>query len=347
MKTRTLTICLAAAASLGIPAAPALAQTEAACVTVPEPVVSLSYGSRYIDDDDSRSVVDEESEQAVNDALRPIDDFLRDLTSEANAVLRGGDDRQEKADCVVAAIAEWAEADALSDLGTFNAGLTVGARYAGFAMAYRQVRPYSSLMAEGEAIEEWLSTRVREQMTFWEEEATPGAKTGNLRAWAALAVNLVGDVTGDDDALFWSASSITHVMCTALDDGSLPQEMKRGNYALHYQLHAISPLVVTAALLEEQGLSVKDNCGDALQRIVIYALNDIENEGAAAMEYSGKEQSYWDGTEELESHEMAWLEAYLTLFPDPEIDAYAEQFRPLGNSKLGGSQSLLWGAPTN
>ena len=347
MKTRTLTICLAAAASLGIPAAPALAQTEAACVTVPEPVVSLSYGSRYIDDDDSRSVVDEESEQAVNDALRPIDDFLRDLTSEANAVLRGGDARQEKADCVVAAIAEWAEADALSDLGTFNAGLTVGARYAGFAMAYRQVRPYSSLMAEGEAIEEWLSTRVREQMTFWEEEATPGAKTGNLRAWAALAVNLVGDVTGDDDALFWSASSITHVMCTALDDGSLPQEMKRGNYALHYQLHAISPLVVTAALLEEQGLSVKDNCGDALQRIVIYALNDIENEGAAAMEYSGKEQSYWDGTEELESHEMAWLEAYLTLFPDPEIDAYAEQFRPLGNSKLGGSQSLLWGAPTN
>jgi len=210
-----------------------------------------------------------------------------------------------------------------------------------FQGEYRQVAPFSRDAAARATIEDWLGRRAAEQMAFWEEDATAGAKTGNLRAWGTLAINLTGEIRADPVALRWSAWSATYLQCEALEDGSLPQEMRRGKYALHYQLHAIAPLVLTTRLLEDQGFSIAGVCDNALDRIVAFAFNDLET-GAASEAYSGKVQSYFDGTEELRSFELAWIEAYLSLTPHADLDAFAEDFRPLGHSKLGGDQALLW-----
>ncbi len=319
----------------------ASANDELECSPPPEPVISLSYGSRYTAESESRSDIDEASNAEVDAALDPIDDFLRDLTQTANAITRGDDDQVAQADCLIEQIATWAEADAFSELKTITANFSIGARLAGFAFAYKQAAPFSTNPQHRAVIEDWLSSRVSEQMLFWEEDATQGAKRGNLRAWATLAVNLVADITDDPVALRWSAWSASFLQCQALEDGSLPQEMRRGKYALHYQLHAISPLVVTTLFLEQQGMSIKGVCDNALDRIVAFAINDIED-GKASEAYSGEVQSYFDGTDTLDSFEMAWLEAYLILSPNPELDALADEFRPLGNSKLGGDQELLW-----
>ncbi len=316
--------------------------TVASCAAPPEPVVSLTFGSRYTDDSKSRSEIDDDSNAEVNAALAPIDGFQRDLVRTANAVTAGDGDLVAQADCVVSQIAVWAEADALSDLGTITANFAVGGRLAGFAFIYRQVAPHSTETGKRAVIEDWLGRRVTEQIRFWEEDATSGAKRGNLRAWSTLAVNLVGDIRDDPVALDWSAESARFLLCQAEPDGSLPQEMRRGKYALHYQLHAISPLVLTTLLLDRQGTPVGDACDNALDRIVRFALDDLDT-GEASKAISGKKQSYFDGTEDLESFEMAWLEAYLVLNPDPEIDRIADEFRPLNHSKLGGDQALLWG----
>jgi poly(beta-D-mannuronate) lyase len=312
------------------------------CAKAPEPVISLTYGSRYTKDSESRSEIDKESNEEVNRALAPIEDFLRDLTKSANEISAGkSDDPAAEADCVVSQIAVWAEADAFSKLGTITANFSIGARLAGFAMVYRQVAPFSTDPAARQAIEDWLGRRATDQMTFWEEDATPGSKTGNLRGWATLAINLTGEIRDDPVALRWSAWSAIYLQCQALEDGSLPQEMRRGKYALHYQLHAIAPMVLTTLLLEQQGLSIKGACDNALDRIVAFALADLPT-GAASQAYSGKVQSYFDGTEDLQSFELAWLEAYLFLSPNPEIDDFAETHRPFYHSKLGGDQALLW-----
>jgi len=321
-------------------ASPAIAQDET-CAPAPEPVITLGFGSRYTDDSKSRSEIDKESNDAVNAALGPIDDFLRDLTRIANNVTRGDDDQIAQADCVVAQMATWADADAFSDLETITANFSIGSRLAAFALAYRQVAPFAADTKARQSIEDWLGRRTDEQMTFWEEDATSGAKTGNLRAWSTLGINLVGQIRNDPVALRWSAWSATFLQCQALEDGSLPQEMRRGKYALHYQLHAVAPLVVTTLLLEQQGLSIKGVCDNALDRIVAFTLADLET-GEASAAYSGETQTLFDGTEELQSFQMAWLEAYLALSPNAELDAYADTFRPLGNSKLGGDQALLW-----
>ena len=117
--------------------------------------------------------------------------------------------------------------------------------------------------------------------------------------------------------------------------------MSRGKYALHYQLHALAPLVVAAALLRRQGFDLGGECDGALQRIVGFAVADLED-GALTQEITGKVQTFFDGTRDLEGFNLAWAEAYLSMFPDPKVDALVREWRPLSHSKLGGDQTALW-----
>ena len=121
-------------------------------------------------------------------------------------------------------------------------------------------------------------------------------------------------------------------------------ESKRGSLALHYQLHAVAPLVVTTLLLTHQGTDLTQTCDAALARVVAFAVNDLDS-GAATRAITGEVQSYFDGTDTLEPFNLAWIEAYLRLpdMPDREaLDRLAAGYRPLGYSKLGGNQSLIW-----
>jgi poly(beta-D-mannuronate) lyase len=310
------------------------------CPPAPAPVLGLAFDSRYADDSATRSEIDPGAASEATDALRPVDDFLRDLARLANAALDGSD--PEAGPCLLAQVAAWAEADALAELGSPTARLTVGARLAGFALVLLQVPPGDEgTMA---LVDGWLTRRLTEQIAFWEEEAPDGARRGNLRAWAALAAAATAARTGEPAFRYWAAASAAYVLCTAAPDGHLPQEMGRGRLALQYQLHAITPLVVTALLLERQGLPLTGVCGAALDRAVGFALTDL-GDGAQSAALSGAVQSFFDGSDRLEDFHLAFLEAYLSLSGAAhaaEAEALAAPRRPMNYSKLGGNQTLIW-----
>ncbi|WP_164512302.1 alginate lyase family protein [Oceaniglobus ichthyenteri] len=316
------------------------AALAADCEPAPEPVYSLAYGSRYSDAGSGSSTLDESASEDVDEALGPIDDFLRSLTAKANEVFADDVDRRAIADCVIGQMATWAQADAMGDLVSRTANLTIGSRLSAFGMAALQVAPYSTRARELKQVKDWLNRRQRAQMTFW-ETAPNGAAQGNLRAWSALGANTIGELTNDAVMLGWSAWSATYILCTAAPDGSLPQEMSRGRFALHYQLHAIAPLSVTAALLHRQGMPIADQCDGALKRVVEFAARDLEN-GAQSQAITGEIQTFFDGSDEIEGFNLAWIESYLTLYRDPALEARAAPFRPLSHSKLGGDQTAIW-----
>lgn len=322
----------------------AVTVANAQCDPAPEPVLSLSYGSRYSDDSANRSEIDPEAADDADGALRPVDDFLRDLTELSNTVFDEDANRHAVADCVVDQIATWAAADALSDLGSDTANLTIGSRIAGFGLVMLQVLPLTSRTEDADRIKTWLAGLMQTQMRYWEEEAPNGARQGNLRAWAALGAASIAAI-GDDPAIrAWATWSTNYVLCTAAPDGSLPQEMRRGNYALKYQLHAIAPLVLTTLLLDRQGVNLQGVCDQALDRVVGFAVADLGT-GGVTRDITGKEQSFFDGTEELQGFHLAWIEAYLLLDGAANRDALdqlAEQYRPLNYSKLGGNQTAIW-----
>ena len=311
------------------------------CVATPKAVVSLNHGSRYVAADKSRSEFDEAANDDVNAQLKPVDAFISDLANAANRALSHPDDRKAAVDCVLSGLANWAGANALSDLSTMNAQLSAPSRIAGLAFAYAQVKPIAEPSADQAVIEEWLTARARGTMAFFETEAPPNASRNNLRAWAALAVARVGLTVEDAAMIDWADASVRLVVCQAAPDGSLPLEMARRELALHYQLHAVTPLVVTAALLQARGHDLFMACDRALHRTVGFTLDAFDNPKLVET-LSGKPQSYFDGSEKLRGFELAWAEAYLSLFVAPRLTAFVASYGALGNSKLGGKQSLLW-----
>jgi poly(beta-D-mannuronate) lyase len=317
-----------------------------ACPDAPPPVIALDYGSRYQDDDASRSEIDADADRTADEALEPVETFLRDLTQAVGYIHRKDADQPAIADCVIGAMAEWADAGALTDLRSDTANLTIGSRIAGFALVTLQAAPHATRDGQVDAIKGWLAGLMRTQMVWWEGQSPRGARQGNLRAWAALAGSTVAALTDDPVIRAWSAWSVDYVLCSAAPDGSLPQEMRRGKRALHYQLHALAPLTVSVVELERQGIDLKDVCDGALQRAARFAIDDLGS-GAATQAITGEVQTFFDGTDQLEEWHLAWLEAYVAVFPgeeDGQIGAWLTEMRPMGYSKLGGNQTAMWGA---
>lgn len=323
-------------------APPAIATEAAICTPAPPPVQSLSIQSRYEGSDASRATLNKEVQAETKALLKPLDDFLRDLSAGVETMLKSdADQRPDLADCLMQQMAVWAEADALSDLGTQTTQLTIGARLAGLAIVAAQAALYATDADKREAVGDWLSRRVGEQMRFW-EIAPRGAAAGNLRAWAGLAAAATTELNNDPVMRSWAVWSTSYVLCSVNSDGSLPQEMSREKFALHYQLYALSPLVTSIKLLEQQGTSLVGQCDGALERAVHFALSDLET-GAQTEAITGHVQSFFDGSAELKKHHLAWLEAYLSLTSDPLAEEFAASRRPLSFSKLGGNQTLIWG----
>jgi poly(beta-D-mannuronate) lyase len=350
IKNQLLNTAVAAALMAAVYAAPIHAQEDEppkpfACATAPDPVVSLSIGSRYEKDSSTRSEISEESNEDVNKALEPVEDFINDLSAMANAAYLGEADSQKQADCVMEWLGAWAQGDALTELNSLNARLAISPRLAGFALAFLQVRDIATPdQARDETIKAWLKEQADEVIEFFETEAGPLASTNNLRAWAGLATASIGRIAGDQDIEQWARESYKMLVCGSEESGALPAEMERGERALHYQLHAIAPLVLSTALLDPDKTSDEELCSDKLQKIAQFTLDGVKDPKTVA-DLVGKEQVFsGDDESELASYQLAWAEPYLARYPNQELADYIAPLRPLKYSKLGGNLTAIYAA---
>ncbi len=310
-----------------------------ACTAAPEPVVSLSYGSRYTDASKTRSDLDEASNARVDEVLRPVESFVGQLMKMANAAVL--DDDPAKAACVTDWLAQWADAGALRDLETMNVRLSIPARHAGLALALLEAETVAPLdPGKRRRIVDWLSVAAAETRTFFDTEAPPNASRNNLRAWAGLAAAAIGRLDNDAALLAWSRQSFELVACQAAPDGSLPLEMNRADRALNYQLHATAPLVVTAELLRATGYDGYAACDGSLGRIAAFTIAAVQDPELVE-KLNGKQQTFSTGKQKLEPYMLAWVEPLLRHRPDAATEAFIGDLRPLGHAKLGGNLTEL------
>jgi poly(beta-D-mannuronate) lyase len=332
---------LALNASLGLAGSleggPMFDQAQAAetCWPVPEPVISLGIGSRYTAESDTRSDIDEASNDAVNKALRPIDKFIQDLSRDANTAMSDTSKRPAKAACVFAAILVWAEADALSDMQTMNASLAVPSRIGGIAIAFGQTRQFASQSPEQrKTIDDWLKRRAVQTKDYFDTGAPRNASRNNLRAWASFAVGEIGILTRDPALLAWSLESNKTMIAKSDRDGSFPLEMGRDKYALHYQLHAVAPLVTSMARLCEAGYGAGGADFNQLRKIARFSVDGVQNPDIVA-QIAGAPQEFDTNLQRIAGM-LAWLEPYKALTGDDLMKLDLPEIRPLLNSKLGG-----------
>lgn len=316
-------------------AADALAEDK--CPQPVTPVVNVDLPSRYKDDDKSRSEIDEKLNAEVEKSLAPIDGFIRDLAEMANRTM---DEKKADAaaECIFANLAVWAKAGALTQAEMMNAHLALSSRIAGIAAAYARASTVGKPPEEtGLLIENWLAGLAEKQVVFFDTEAPPMASRNNHRAWAGLAAAQVGAITKRQPLLDWGAQTNEMLICSANPDGSLPEEMKRKDKALHYQLHAVAPLVVTARLLYPSRPETLGVCEGKLDRIVDFTIAALANPAMVA-DLADAKQSFQTRKEKLRAFQIAWLEPYLYLQDDDKAALdLANSFRPLSNSFLGGN----------
>jgi poly(beta-D-mannuronate) lyase len=337
-----LLTCSTAASQAQTAPAAAAEDEDTVCFASVTPVTKLSYQSRYTKDSKSRSDFDEKANAAVDAALKPVDDFIKKLATEANNSLTRKDEGAVlAADCVVDHIHKWAVADALSALDSEGAQMSVPSRVAAIAIAYAQVKPKATADDRQAVIENWLRTRVQDSITYFDTEAPPRASRNNLRAWAGLGAAQVGLLLDDQIILDWAIASVNRVACTANADGSLPNEMWRGKLALHYQIHAVGPLVVTAGLLKDKNPDLLQSCDGAIIRAAQFAVAGAKDPKIVEP-IAGEKQTFNPDPTKLKNFEFAWITSFLSQVEDPQIEAFALNFEDLSNSKLGGKQSLIW-----
>jgi poly(beta-D-mannuronate) lyase len=314
-----------------------------ACASAPEPVVSLSIGSRYERNSETRSEISEESNEDVNEALKPVEDFINDLSAMANTAYLNKADAKVEADCVMTWLHAWAQGNALTELNSLNARLAVAPRLSGFALAFLQVRDIATPDPVRDATTiAWFQQHADQVMEFFETEAGPLASRNNLRAWAGLATAAIGNITGDLETTQWARESYKLLVCGAEESGALPAEMERGERALHYQLHALAPLTVSIGILDPNKEAEEELCSAKLQKIAQFTIEGVENPEIVA-ELVGDEQVFsGDDESELASYQLAWAEPYLARYPFEALATYIEPLRPLKYSKLGGNLTEIY-----
>lgn len=316
---------------------------EATCFKTPTPVISLGFGSRYEANSATRSDIDEESDAAVTKALKPIDQFIQNLAKVVAKAQTEKDITTRRAyqRCVVDSIYAWAKADALKDMRTPNAKLSVPARIGGLAILFAESRDQVPGLHDRERIvENWLKKRADEIVYFFENEATKGSARNNLRAWASMAVGEVGVLNRDRGLVEWSILSNNNMISNASADGSLPLEMNRQRYALHYQLHAMAPLVTSVARLCEAGYGKGGADLNKLMTMARFSVAAVKDP-KIVQKINGKSQTVKAGLKN-NIPAIAWLEPYVSLTNDLDLQKEFASLRPLSNSKLGGNLTTLY-----
>ena len=163
----------------------------------------------------------------------------------------------------------------------------------------------------------------------------------NHAYWAGLAVAATGDTTGDPALVAWGLRQAELGIAQIRPDGTLPLEMARGARALHYDLFALTPLVMTAEIGLRHGVDLYAARHGALRRLAERALAGLDDPAWFAAR-AGAPQ---DAPGHLPPEDVAWMEPYYARFHDPGLEPWLDRLRPIRSARLGGNVTEPLRAP--
>ena len=311
------------------------------CAPAPAPIISLDVESRYDQSVETRDEVDEVASAAYEQEMEAVRDFQRLVVKAANTAISNPRRAQSAADCAAGYLYDWAQSDALSDLGTNTANLNRSPFLSSFALSWLQIREliYDSNIRE--VIEGWLDRQARDTITFSQSREGKVSGENNHRYWAGLAVSATGIVLSDCSLYSWGVGALNLAATQVDENGYLPHELARGERARNYHMYALGPILMLTLMERSQGRDALALNDGALRRLVQTVTNsvldpsEIENL-AGAVQLSDDEANGLPA-----SHRMGWSELLYELDPDFEFGLSLDSVRPIGLSALGGNLTLL------
>jgi poly(beta-D-mannuronate) lyase len=305
------------------------ASAERACPPPPPAVRDIALPRFYADTAGSK--VDPAADAAHKVAVKPLIEFLRHVTADADRAWRRAkpEAREEAGRCALAWIAAWARAGAwLGRMETRQAEYQRKWDLAGVALTYLKVRHLASA-ADRQTIEPWLQAFADRARAFFDD---PARKRNNHWYWLGLAEGAVALAT-DSDRHWQTARGIMGDAASDIAaDGTLKEELARESRALHYHAFAVMPLVVLAELARTKGEDWYALGDGALHRLVAITAQGLADPTLFERRATRpQDPKTWPGA--------GWIQLYAARFP--ERRTVPVPGAPDSHRWLGGSVTVL------
>jgi poly(beta-D-mannuronate) lyase len=313
--------------------AKAVKVTDAA-YACPEPIhltADLTTDGFYADA--KGSIIDPAKWKAYEASSGPVKRLGQEAVDAADAFQTTGS--RQAAQCVLklektAALDKALTGKMSSNQAYFVQGWVTGA----LGIALLKVRDSGVVnQADGTLLTDWMKTVSVQTMDYYDSRLAKSPNGNNHLYWAGVQVGAVA-IAGNDRKLFdWALMAYRNGVKQITADGSLPEEMRRGQRALHYHLYAASPLVYIAEFGEDNGVDLYAENNGAIKHLV-----ELSTEGLAGSGYfdkaTGIKQDLPDGPPSAEA--IGWAKVYVHRFPDAAISKLLAEAPSLGYMYLGG-----------
>jgi poly(beta-D-mannuronate) lyase len=285
--------------------------------------------------DAKSSVIDPAKWKAYTESAGPYKELGNRITDAADAYRTTGS--REAAACAIRHVEAAAKDEVFtgkmsSGQAYYVQGWTIGA----IAIAYLKLRDSGLLTAEQKKeIRQWIVQVVRETEDYYDtrRQKASGDAQNNHLYWAGVEVAAAGIAANDRKLFDWGIDTYDAGIDQIQADGSLPQEMRRGQRALHYHLYALAPLVYLAEFGEVNGLHLYAEHDYAIKKLAHLCTEGLEN-NSFFVKAAGIAQDTPDGPPAAE--QISWARVYVMRFPDPELSQILAQAKSLSYMYLGG-----------
>lgn len=316
------------------------------CPDVPDPIVSLAPESSYDQNDPSRSRYNAEARENYLKAVAPLREYNAGIVKIANHYRSGKYENEEVVECLQDWLGDWAEENALSDLGTDTARLHMGQTIASVAFAFMQAMNDPDFDTDiKEEIASWLADRTTSMIAFVNARSGKITSSNNIRYWNGLGAAAAGVALNNRTLFDWGIESARIGIRQIAMDGTLPTELSRASRAWHYHFFGGTPLFAAAELAAANGIDLYAENNGALHRLAKLLIQTANDPGFFEKR-TGKSQVKEDGAMPAENV-IAWLYLYNRRFPSPQAEALLRHYPSLGSSPLGGDVRLLYSGNQN
>jgi len=302
------------------------------CPAAPQLPHDFATSSYYTDA--QHSFPDPALKKKYEDSVAGIDDFSRAVVKAADAYQTTGS--RAAASCVIGLLDAAAKQKTLTgDMNGHQASYVQGWSLGAWAVAYLKVRAAPGV-EYSEEIAAWLKKLAEESRGYYEEKqrmrSHPNDSDNNHLYWAGFAIAATGIANNDRKLFDWGLDAYEHGIRDIKDDGTLPNEMARGQMALHYHLYALAPLILLAEFGEANGVPLYAERKFAIRRLAERCVAGLQD-ASFFQQRTGIAQ---EGAGEIQPWQVSWGRPYTRRFPDPKITELMSKAERLNYTMLGG-----------
>lgn len=283
--------------------------------------------------DSKSSIIDPVKWKAYSESAGPVKKLGQEAVDAADAYLATGS--RQAAECVLklektAALDKALTGKMSSNQAYYVQGWVMGA----LGIALLKVRDSGMMStADRELLTVWMKTVSKQTMDYYDALIEKTHKGNNHLYWAGVQVGAVAIAANDRTMFDWALMAYRNGLQQISPEGVLPEEMARGQRALHYHLYAASPLVYLAEFGQDNGIGLYAENHGALKRLVDLSVKGLEGSGYFD-KATGIKQDLPDGPPSAEA--IGWAKVYVHRFPDPAISKLLAAAPSLGYMYLGG-----------